>query len=288
MQPSGDVFALLKSAEHQLSDVSDKLARRDAEILLAHVVGIALSRLPLLSTPLSAVQVEAFEDCIGRRANGEPVAYITGEQEFWSLTFGVNHHTLIPRPDTETLVETALGYLRTIEGPRLLDLGTGSGCVLLSLLHEKLDATGIGVDVSDGALEVAQQNSERLGLVDRAQLERSNWYSSLDGFECFDLIASNPPYIETKDIESLMPDVRNYEPASALDGGKDGMDCYRDIASGASSFLKPGGMLVVEIGVGQEDAVLEIFEGEHLVECSVTADLAGINRVVAAKKAKES
>ena len=282
------VSALLKDAQARLATISGGLARRDAEIMLSSVLGISTSRLPLFDEPVSPEQLTRFEGHVGRRMTGEPVAYIVGEQEFWSLTFKVNEHTLVPRPDTETLVEVGLQNLQDAAAPRILDLGTGSGCILLSILHETPNGFGVGVDMSLGALKVAKTNAERLELAECCEFKKGDWFSPVDEADLFDLIVSNPPYIETADMQTLMSDVRDYEPATALDGGEDGLQCYRRITADAISFLVPGGKLAVEIGIGQEGAVSRLFEDAGLVDVSVHTDLVGVNRVVAGKKASDS
>lgn len=282
------VSALLKDAQTRLATVSGELARRDAEIMLSSVLGISTSRLPLFDEPVSQEQLTRFEGHVGRRITGEPVAYIVGEQEFWSLTFKVNEHTLVPRPDTETLVEVGLRSLPGSAASSILDLGTGSGCILLSILYERPNGFGVGIDMSPGALDVAKTNAERLELAERSEFKKGDWFSPVDDAALFDLIVSNPPYIETDDMQTLMSDVRDYEPATALDGGEDGLQCYRRITADATSFLVPGGTLAVEIGIGQESAVSRLFEDAGLVDVSIHADLAGVNRVVAAKKANDS
>lgn len=282
------VQRLLKKAEEKLSTVSHELARRDAEIMLAHLLDTSLSRLPLYEQSLSHRQVDQFKSYVGRRQEGEPVAYIIGEQEFWSLTFKVNEHTLVPRPDTETLVEVGLQQLPHAVPTRILDLGTGSGCILLSLLHERAEASGVGVDKSSNALVVAKMNSDQLGLTGRCQLREGDWYQALHEGEQFDLIVSNPPYIQSSDMQTLMSDVREHEPHSALDGGVDGLDCYRRIAADVASFLCPGGTIAVEVGIGQDQDVAGLFVETGLEAVSTHVDLAGVKRVVAAKKAAES
>lgn len=282
------VSALLNDAQARLTAVSGELARRDAEILLAFSLGTSASRLPLFDGPVSPEQLTRFQGLVAQRATGEPVAYIVGEQEFWSLTFKVNEHTLVPRPDTETLVEVGLQNLPDAAASRILDLGTGSGCILLSILCERPNGFGLGVDMSSGALDIAKANAERLGFAERCEFKKGDWFSPVDEADVFDLIVSNPPYIETADMQTLMSDVKDYEPATALDGGEDGLQCYRRITADATSFLRPGGTLAVEVGIGQDSAVSRLFEDAGFVDVSIHADLAGVNRVVAGKKARES
>lgn len=276
---------LVRAAEARLASSGNTLARRDAELLLSHILGVNPSRLPLYHDALSNEVISQFVRMVDERLIGKPVAYITGEQEFWSLTFAVNEHTLIPRPDTETLVSAGLESIVDVQNPSILDLGTGSGCVLLSLLQERGDATGVGIDLSVGALDVARQNATNHNLVMRARFLQSDWFDAIPADLHFDLIVSNPPYIAKADIGALMPDVRDFEPVSALEGGADGLECYRKIASSVPPKLTQGGVLAVEIGIGQAQAVGSLFAASGLQVSGVRQDLSGVDRVVIAKKA---
>ncbi len=282
------VIKLLQEATAKFAAADNTLARRDADLMLAHVLSIEPISLPLFSDTVSAEQLTTFREMIERRLTGEPVAYIVGEQGFWSLDFYVNEHTLIPRPDTELLVEIGLQYLREIATPSIADLGSGSGCILLSILLELRGATGLGVDLSAEALKVAQRNANRHGLEARARFIQSDWFAGFEESEAFDLIVSNPPYIPVGDIGGLMKDVRNFEPVSALDGGADGLDCYRHISRHASSYLAENGHLAFEVGAGQSADVCAIMEAESYADARVFLDLAGISRAVIGKKPQES
>jgi release factor glutamine methyltransferase len=275
---------VLRSAISELATKNNPCARRDAELLLACVLGVEASRLMLLSGPVPELQQQSFNTLIERRMLGEPVAYITGEQAFWSLDFYVDQHTLIPRPDTETLVEVALKGLSTDCKATIWDIGTGSGCILLSILAERPMANGVGLDVSIDALVVAQKNAQRHGLSQRAKFLESDLFDALASDKQADLIISNPPYIPTADIQGLMFDVREFEPVSALDGGFDGLEFYRKIARHGYSKLKRGGVLAVEIGVGQADDVGNLFTSAGFSEIQCQTDLAGKIRVVSGKK----
>lgn len=229
-------------------------------------------------------QPENIRSCLDllleRRLKGEPLAYIIGEWEFWGLPFSLSVHTLIPRPDTETLVEQALALADNDSG-RILDLGTGSGCILLAFLSERSGWQGIGVDISEGAVQMAVQNAAALNLQDHAQFHTGAWFDGLgEEIEPFDLIVSNPPYIETGTMQGLMPSVRDYEPGRALDGGTDGLDAYKRIICEARSYLKPNGYLIFEIGVGQEVSVLNLMAAEGFVNLGQKRDLPGHIRVV--------
>lgn len=273
--------ALLLEATKRLEP--SETARLDAELLLAHALGCERMALFTLKGEVEGSQLETFHELIARRSSGEPVAHLTGYQAFWEHDFLVTSNTLVPRQDTETLVEQVLKYLP--DQGRILDLGTGTGCILLSLLHERPRMTGLGLDVSPEALCVAAENAERLGLSNRVKFEKSDWFSALEGKEdLFSAIVSNPPYIPTEDIEDLMSDVRNFEPTLALDGGSDGLTPYREIASKALEYLDRGGLLAVEVGVLQCNDVADLFESSGLKQVTITRDLPGIERVVSGKK----
>jgi release factor glutamine methyltransferase len=240
---------------------------------------------------LNAEDARSIEVMAERRLAGEPVARILGHKEFWGLTFELSPATLVPRPDTETLVEVALKFTRDAnmaakmaERPiRIADIGTGTGAILLALLSELPQARGIGTDISHDALATATRNAERLGLLDRADFVESDYASALD--DPFDLIVSNPPYIRSRDIDGLPLDVRAYDPHLALDGGDDGLEAYRAIAPQAARLLRPDAALVVEIGQGQADEVIRIFAAAGLMpDGAPKVDLAGIGRVILARK----
>jgi release factor glutamine methyltransferase len=254
-------------------------AARDARVLLAHALGIGTDRLTLhLPDPMTPDQVAKFETAVAARAARQPVAQITGRRLFWGQWFRVTKDTLDPRPETETLVAAAL------ERPflKVLDLGTGTGCILLSCLKGMPVAHGVGADISDAALEVAADNSRSLGLTDRARFLRSDWFSQVSGV--FDLIVSNPPYIAASEMADLTPEVRDWEPHLALTPGGDGLDAYRVIARGAGARLMPGGRLIVEIGPTQGAAVRAMFEAAGLEDVRILTDMDGRDRVVAAAK----
>ncbi len=230
--------------------------------------------------PGEAVVIDAF---MARRLAGEPVARIIGRKEFWRHDFRVTGATLVPRPDTETVVNAALDFLRSEskspKGILIADIGTGSGAILLSLLSELPNARGVGVDISADALEVARLNSESLNLGDRAQFVQSDYAAALSG--PFDAIVSNPPYIPSRDIQHLAVEVRDYDPRLALDGGTDGLDAYRMIAPQACQLLRSGGALVVEVGHDQAVDASEILRTAGLtIQRPPAVDLGGIQRVV--------
>ncbi|WGF90690.1 peptide chain release factor N(5)-glutamine methyltransferase [Marinivivus vitaminiproducens] len=275
----------LRSAARRMGRAGLVRPRHEARLLAARVLGCAPDRLIAGNgRPFDAGQAERFERLVDRRLSGEPMAYILGEREFWSLRFTVEPGVLVPRPDSETLVEAALERVAERGGPlRLLDLGTGSGCLLLSLLNEWPDARGLGVDLSAAALAVAAANARSLGLRERARWRLGAWSSGLQG--PFDLIVSNPPYIASSAIASLAPDVRSFEPAGALDGGPDGLDAYRAIAPDLGRILAPAGWAVLEVGAGQADDVAALLGAAGLEAIGTRRDLAGIPRAVVARSA---
>lgn len=253
--------------------IGGETPRLDAEVLLAR--HLACTRGDLLLNPDRKFDPQTYETMVERRVNGEPVAHITGIREFWSLELKVNSDVLIPRPDTETLVAVALK--RCVRPPaRILDLGTGSGALLLACLSEWPQTTGLGVDACSAALAVAQENAVATGMSDRAAFRLGNWGKGLD--ERFDLILSNPPYIA--ESEELSDEVRAHEPAIALFAGADGLDDYRRILSQLPGLLNPGGLAVLEIGHQQGPALLEM-AAQHGFTASLYPDLAGRDRCVA-------
>jgi release factor glutamine methyltransferase len=242
--------AALVEAALALSATSDT-ARLDAELLMAHAMGVSRSQLLLYKMDEDAPQ--GFAPLVARRLSHEPLAYITGEQEFWGLPLRVTPDTLIPRGDSETIVEAALAACAAPS--RVLDCGTGTGALLLAVLSERPSASGIGLDCSAGALAVAQANAQALGLGARAQMVLGDWTQPgwADGLGRFDLIVANPPYVESD--ASLAPSVRSFEPAGALFAGPDGLDDYRVLIPQLADLLNPGGVAVVEIGHTQGESV---------------------------------
>jgi release factor glutamine methyltransferase len=254
-------------------------ARVDARILLAHAMGITPSQILTTSHPPTDEQLKFYDTLLARRAVHEPVAYITGHKEFWGLDFEVGPGVLIPRPDTETLITQAIDEFPERDAPlNVLDLGTGTGALLISFLSERPNARGLGIEQSQEAMMWARRNIARHHLETRATLQGDNWLMLGDGE--FDVIFSNPPYIESGEIERLEPDVALYEPRAALDGGADGLDAYRALAPLIAKRLKPGGKAFLEIGQGQEGKVPPIMMAAGLETLRVAPDLAGIPRCV--------
>lgn len=248
---------------------------RDARLLLAHALDISIDRLTLvLHDQLSETQAATFHTLITKRATRQPVSQLLGRREFWGRAFRVTPDVLDPRPDTELLIETALEH----PFDRVLDLGTGTGCILLSLLCEHKTATGIGTDISDAALSIASTNAIRHEVQNRVSFIRSDWYQNVTGK--FDLILSNPPYITADEYKTLAPEVLDWEPKIALTPGGDGLSAYRQIIAGAALHLTPNGTLIVEIGMSQAQAVLGLFQIAGFVDCAVKSDLNNRDRVV--------
>lgn len=263
-------------------------AALDARLLIGAALQLDLTGLIAQGQRQIAMdEADRLESFALRRIAGEPVARILGTREFWGLPLTVSRDTLVPRPDTETVVEAALDVLRTdgLTGRalRIADLGTGTGAILLALLTELPVATGIGTDLSAAALDIAAANARELGLASRADFIVSDFAAGLSGG--FDLIVSNPPYIRSADIATLAPEVRDHDPRLALDGGRDGLDAYRQIAPQAAKLLTPGGLLVLEIGQDQDTDVVPLMTAAGLtVAGPARTDLAGIGRALVGRK----
>ncbi|HET9741218.1 MAG TPA: peptide chain release factor N(5)-glutamine methyltransferase [Terriglobales bacterium] len=291
----------------RLSAAARGNARLDAETLLMHVLERDRAFLIAHSEEsLSADQFARYGEMVERRAVGEPLQYITGHQEFWGLDFLVTPSVLIPRPETEHAVETALELLRGIESPRVVDVGTGSGCIALAIASELPQARVDAVDISEDALQVARQNASRFGLTERVRFVRSDLLSAFLGkgllsgmletrrapsderrdsteyHTTFDIVISNPPYVGEQEAEKLQIEVRGHEPHCALFGGREGLDVYRRLIPQAREVLKPGGWLVLEIGYSQEEQVQQLLS--NWTDLRSVRDLQGIPRVVAARR----
>lgn len=272
------IRCLIEHGAGRLASAGVEAPRREAWLLLGQACGRTRAALMAASRDdADPLAIARFDELLMRRAGGEPFAYIMGEKEFWSLRFLVSSAVLVPRPDSETVVEAALDLLPENGRRRLLDLGTGSGCLLLAILSERPEAFGVGVDLSPEALAIARLNAERLGVAQRAAFVVSDWASALDG--TFDVIISNPPYIADGDLQGLAPEV-GHEPRLALTGGLDGLDAYRAIARQAPALMRAGGWICLEVGVGQAGPVAALLREAGIEALAMRRDLAGIARCV--------
>jgi release factor glutamine methyltransferase len=280
------VGRLLQWTERFFADKAVESPRLDAEVLLAHSLGCKRIDLYARSTEETDERRRAdFRELVKRRVEGSPVAYLVGEKEFYLLKFHVNPDVLVPRPATETLVMKALDLCKPLPAPRVLDVGTGSGCIAVSIAHRH-QATVVALDSSEAALGVARRNAERHGVADRIKFVRSDVYAGLNGEPSFDLIVCNPPYIPTATISTLSREVRDHEPRTALDGGPDGLAVIDRVVAGAADRLTAGGWLLLEIGFDQEADVLRRVASTAGLEPGPTArDGDGHPRVVTARKA---
>jgi release factor glutamine methyltransferase len=282
---------LKRSAANMLTGAGTENPNLDVRLLLekaSHKTAAELIACERDIVP-EAVQTE-FHELLGCRLAHEPIAYIFGEKAFWSLDFKVDENVLIPRPETEGLVERALELISAIPKPQILDIGTGSGAVIISLLHERRTATGLGVDISPEALDIARINADRHNIGNRCRFARSDYLSGVSEGQVsegqvsgkFDIIVSNPPYIDAVAMENLAPDVELYEPELALYGGKDGLDAYRAIIAGAKDVLAPDGHLIFEIGFDQKTSVCALLRKAGATKIRCQQDLAGLDRIISA------
>lgn len=286
-----------KSAEF-LAKKGVESARLQTELLLAHLLKMPRMKLYLnFERSLAPVELDALRELVKRRGQREPLQHIVGSTSFCGLEIAVNRHVLVPRPETELLAEEGWKFLlestlRRASGqeqpkgwtPTALDFGTGSGCIAIALAAKCPTARIVGLEASTEALGVAQQNAARLGVAERIQFLRVDGLADLPPDAHFDLVISNPPYIPTAEIASLQPEVRDYDPRAALDGGPDGLDFYRRLASEAAEFLKPGGKIMVELGDGQADAAREIFEMQKWIVEAVKQDYSRCQRILVARR----
>jgi len=274
----------LAELRRNLNEAGFETAALDARLLLLTALGIPATTLVTHpDTPLTAEESETLASFARRRLAHEPVARIVGIREFWGLPFRLSPETLVPRPDTETVVETALDLLPDRQAPlRIVDFGTGSGCILVALLHELPRATGLGVDLSPGALATARTNADENGVGGRCHFALSRWADAVSG--PFDLIVSNPPYIASGVIPTLDEEVREHDPRLALDGGPDGLEPYRILLSEAGRLLAPGGLLAVEIGYDQAEDLTSLAGSFGLEILRIAHDLSGNPRCVAMRR----
>ena len=278
------IFELINSASKKLKSKNISSYRLDSEILISKVLG--KKREEILINDHQAVkqtEIEEFSNLIERRLLKEPIAYITGEKEFWSKSFEVNRSTLIPRPETELLIEKLIEIYK-YKKIDILDVGTGTGCILISLLSELKNSFGVGIDISKSALKIANQNAKKNEVINRAKFMLKSIESNYD--KKFDLIVSNPPYVKRVDLKNLVEDVKNYEPKLALDGGNDGLDVIKKVIYKSKEILKVNGRLALEISGEQKYKVSEIlFKNNFRLE-NIIKDYNRIYRVLISKKLK--
>jgi len=270
----------LRAAVLTLKPVLGEGAARDARLLLAEAMGVDVGRLTLiLPDSISPDSLVVFERFVQQRMNRQPISQILGKRMFWGREFEVSGDVLDPRPETETLIDLAL---QGGQPNRILELGLGTGCILLTLLCELKSSLGFGVDISDAALAVAKRNTQAFGVEKRARLWRSDWFSTVEGQ--FDLIVSNPPYITADEMSELEPEVANWEPALALTPGTDGLGAYRHIAAGLDLALAPQARALLEIGRDQAGEVCTIFQAAGFGSLEVHQDLNGFDRVIEVRR----
>lgn len=278
-----NILEILTSAKSTLKAAGVDSAFLDAELLMAHILG--KTREFVVGRPeyeLSENEEKSFAELLPRRQEREPLAKIIGKKEFWGREFLVNGSTLDPRPDSEALIEAVCElFPNHDEALKIIDLGTGSGCLLLTILAEYPQSLGIGVDIADTTLDVAKRNAEKLGLAKRCDFILNDWAEGLNGK--FDLIISNPPYIKNSDIHNLAREVSGYEPRLALEGGGDGLECYKVLFPQIKTLLNKNGKIVFEFGKGQEMDVKEILEQSGMRFVSFKSDLSGAPRCIIAE-----
>jgi len=282
LAPASTVAEARRAAADRLRERDFDSPDVDARLLVSHALGLDHAALVAeAARRLGPAEAAALDAVLARRLAHEPVARILGTKEFWSLPLRVTPDVLVPRPETETVVEAVLTVADRGRPSRIADLGVGSGAILLALLTELPASFGVGTDRAPGALAVARENARRLGLAARAGFVACDYGAALG--PC-DIVVSNPPYIPTRDIATLAPDVRDHDPRTALDGGPDGLAAYRAIAADAPRLLAPDGWLAVEIGVGQAEAVPALLAAAGLAVAEVRRDLAGCPRAVVARR----
>jgi release factor glutamine methyltransferase len=285
--PANQLNLLLKDMADRLSAAGVDAPRLDAELLLAFAANVTREGLYTKSIAVDEILRKRGKTLVDLRASRMPLAYITGRREFYSLEFEVSPEVLIPRPETETLVSAALEALTAHPAANVIDLGTGSGAIALAIAVNAPHARVTATDISVQALEIAKQNARRLGIDERVDFRRTDCWDILDAggaLERYDLIVANPPYIREDEINSLAPEVRDFEPRIALAGGVDGLDFYRRIAAGAAEHLAAEGVAIIEVGAGQANDVAAIFRTEGFHDIAIVDDLAGIPRVVKARQ----
>ncbi len=279
-----NLVSLWKNSKTRLEKAGIESPTIDARILLIHACGV--TRNDLVTDPYREIGVEKIailDNMLARRETREPVAHIVGKKAFWNIELKSDTRALVPRPETEVIIDLVLKFQKDAKEQNILDLGTGTGAILLALLAERKDWRGIGIDFSDAALELANENAKIHGLENRCVFEKGNWFDGID--EKFDIIVSNPPYIPTKDIEKLDKDVRDFDPISALDGGEDGLDPYRIILNNIDDYLVPNGLFALEFGIHQAKDILTLAHAnKNLHEIHIIKDLSNIERVIIGRR----
>jgi len=289
MEKTWTVAKLLNETRKYFRNKGISTPRLDAEILLSHVLQLERVQLYMnFDRPLTRMELSGYRNLVRRRAAREPVAYITGNKEFWSIPLKITADVLIPRPDTEILVETVLEILHqynTDRPARILEIGTGSGAISTALAHSHINIKILATDISLNAVLLAKQNIYRYHLEDRVQLMCADAFAPLKNIPFFDLVVSNPPYIPSGAIDGLAPEITKFEPRTALDGGDDGIDFYRNICNRQCINLRPGGFVVVEIGSDQGEKLCQLFaECGLFSDVEIKKDYSGHDRVVLARK----
>jgi release factor glutamine methyltransferase len=281
---STPLIDVVRLSTRHLAERGSESPRLDAELLAAHALGLRRLDLYLqFDRPLDEEELAPIRGLLRRRAAGEPIAYILGEREFYGRSFTVSPAVLIPRPETELVVERALGLLAPRGHALVADLGTGSGCIAVTLACELPAVDIVGVDISVEALDVARGNARRHGVEERVRLERGAWWEPLEGVEV-DVLVSNPPYVTDSEMVTLMRDVRDHEPRDALAAGEDGLHAYRALLADAPRHLRSGGAVILEIAPQRRDGVVELIRGVWpAAAVEVHADLAGLPRCVEAR-----
>lgn len=283
-QDCQSIEQLLQLGGQVLQQAGIEAPRREARLLLQHALGCSAEQMLSFSRQ-DKVEAGRYLTLLARRARHEPFAYITGRKGFWTLELEVSPASLVPRADTETLITTVLEHVPDRQKAlSVLDLGTGTGCILLAVLAEYINAWGVGIDINPQAAVLARGNAVQCGLGDRAHILAGRWSDALAANVRFDIVLSNPPYIPTGDLVGLMPEVREHEPCTALDGGADGLDAYRDLCGRLPALLNEGGLAFFEIGIGQAEALAALAQAGGLQVVAVVPDLAGISRVVVLRR----
>ena len=284
--PEREAAAAIAAASARLARAGVASARLDAELLMAAAARASRAAVVSGAMQIDAVDLGRFEQMVSRRAAREPLAYIVGQREFFSLEITVGPGVLVPRPETETVVEAALDFLRGRPAATVLDLGTGSGAIAIAIAKNAPTARIVALDISKVSLEIAADNARRHRCMDRITFVQGDCFAALDQSRSpFDLIVSNPPYVAGAELATLEPEVRDFEPRIALEGGRDGLEFYRKIADGLALWLVCGGEVILEVGAGQADAVETMM---HAAGCDTSVrmcDLAGVERVVRARRA---